>query len=274
MLVYDKIFKTSEYLKNKIVKPPQICIVLGSGLGALADNIENKQTMSYSDIPNWPLSTVSGHNGRLIFGMLQGHNVVVMQGRVHYYEGYNMEEVTFPIRVLGVLGIKVLVLTNASGGISPDLKPGDIVAIQDHINFMATNPLIGKNLDEFGTRFPDMTHPYDKKLLEILKNIAKKKKNELKTGTYMAFSGPSFETPAEINMARFLGADIVGMSTMAEVIIANHMGIRVCGLSCVSNAAAGITGEKLTHQEVMDNMKETSYSLNTIISALLKELVL
>lgn len=274
MLLHNQVSAASEYIEKSITFKPEICIVLGSGLGALAEEVENQVVIPYTDIPYWPHSTVLGHAGRLIIGTLHGHSVAVMQGRAHYYEGYSMDEVTFPIRVLGSLGVKVLIVTNASGGINIEYKPGTIVAITDHINLMGTNPLIGTNNDKIGPRFPDMTEAYDKEFIEILSKIVQKEEIDFETGVYMAFSGPSFETPAEIKMARLLGADLAGMSTVPEVIIANHMGLRVCGLSCVANAAAGITGNKLTHQEVMDNMDKTANSLLILISSLLSEIVL
>ncbi|NLV82170.1 MAG: purine-nucleoside phosphorylase [Synergistaceae bacterium] len=274
MLLHEQVSTACEYIKNITTFKPKICIVLGSGLGKLAEEVENQIIIPYTDIPHWPSSTVAGHAGRLVLGSLHGHHVAVMQGRVHYYEGYCMDEVTFPIKVVGALGIKALIVTNASGGINIEYKPGTIVAITDHINFMGTNPLIGLNDDNFGPRFPDMTEAYDRDFIEILKIIALKENLDFKTGVYMAFSGPSFETPSEIVMARLLGADLAGMSTVPEVIVANHMGIRVCGLSCVANAAAGITGNKLTHEEVMENMNKTAESLRIIISSLLKNLVL
>ncbi|MDD4160138.1 MAG: purine-nucleoside phosphorylase, partial [Synergistaceae bacterium] len=213
-----------------------------------------------------------GHAGKLIFGNLDGIQAAVMQGRVHYYEGYTMEEVVLPVRVLGLLGIKTLIVTNASGGINTEIPPGGIVAIEDHINFMGTNPLIGENDEVLGVRFPDMTEAYDREYILKLRTAAEKEDLRLYKGVYVAFSGPSFETPAEIRMAKAIGADIVGMSTVPEVIAANHMGIRVCGISCVANAAAGISKNKLTHQEVLDTMKNSSESICRLISAFLREI--
>ena len=273
MDMYNKIQETCNFLKKEVKRIPDVCIILGSGLADLAESIKSQKTYSYSDIPNWASSTVAGHEGRLIFGTLEGCDVVVMQGRTHYYEGYSIKEVTFPVRVLGFLGIKTLILTNASGGVNIDYNPGTIVVIKDHINFMGTNPLIGSNIDKLGPRFPDMTQAYDNNLIETLKNVASSENIKVESGVYMAFSGPSFETPSEIQMARFLGADLVGMSTVPEVIVANHMGIKVCAISCVSNAAAGITGNKLTHQEVMENMNKTSFKLNKLIKSFVKEIV-
>lgn len=272
MLYSEKLSEAVRYLSGKIEARPDVAIILGSGLGALADNIETAAVIAYENIPYWPRSTAPGHAGKLIFGDLEGTNVVIMQGRVHYYEGYTMEEVVFPIRVLGRIGIRTLIVTNASGGIDPDIPTGGLVAVEDHINFMGTNPLIGENDDDFGPRFPDMTEAYDREYIRKLERAAEKDNVRLDKGVYIAFSGPSFETPAEIRMAKTLGADLVGMSTVPEVITANHMGIRVCGISCVANAAAGISKNRLSHQEVLDTMKESSASLCRLICAFLREI--
>lgn len=271
MLYSEKISEAINFISGKIGQKPKRGIILGSGLGSLAESIEDPKVIPYTDIPYWPRSTAPGHAGKLVFGSLEGVPTIIMQGRVHYYEGYTMEEVVFPVRVLGKLGIKTLIVTNASGGINTDIPPGGIVAIQDHINFMGTNPLIGENNDEVGPRFPDMTEAYDREYIQKLEVAAEKQNIKINKGTYIAFSGPSFETPAEIRMAEALGADIVGMSTVPEVITANHMGIRVCGISCVANAAAGISKNKLTHREVLDTMKNSSASICRLISAFLRE---
>lgn len=272
MLYSEKLSEAASYLSGKLTAVPEVALILGSGLGSLAESIMDPIAVPYGDIPYWPRSTAPGHAGRLVFGKLEGVDTVVMQGRVHYYEGYSMQEVVFPIRVLGKIGIKTLIVTNASGGINTDIPPGGIVALQDHINFMGTNPLIGENDDEAGPRFPDMTEAYDREYIAKLAAAAEKENIRLDRGVYIAFSGPSFETPAEIRMAEALGADLVGMSTVPEVIAANHMGIRVCGISCVANAAAGISKNKLTHREVLDTMKESSSSLCRLISSFLREL--
>ena len=274
MLLSEKVELAKEYIKTKIESVPDIAVVLGSGLGSLADEVESQVIIPYTDIPYWPRSTVTGHAGRLVIGKLHGTPVIMMQGRVHYYEGYSMTEVTFPTRVLAVLGIKAIVLTNASGGVNTDIKPGTIVAIQDHINYMGINPLIGENNPDWGVRFPDMTMAYDRDFIKLTCDIAEREGILLRKGVYIAFSGPSFETPAEIRMARILGADVVGMSTVPEVIAANHMGVRVCGISCVANYGAGITDNKLTHQEVMDAMNAASGSLCKLVSKFIKEVKL
>ena len=272
MLYSEKIAEALNFLTKEVAIKPRIGLILGSGLGSLAENMKEPKVIPYSDIPHWPHSTAPGHAGKLLFGELEGISTVIMQGRVHYYEGYRMEEVIFPVRVLGLLGIKTLIVTNASGGINRDILPGGIVAIEDHINFMGSNPLIGENDDELGLRFPDMSEAYDKEYIEKLFEAAEKENISLKRGIYIAFSGPSFETPAEIRMARVLGADAVGMSTVPEVIAANHLGIRVCGISCVANSAAGISQNRLTHREVLETMEKSSDSICRLISAFLKEI--
>ena len=211
MLYSEKISEAFIFLSGKTDQKPKRAIILGSGLGSLAESVEDPIVVPYLDIPYWPRSTAPGHAGKLVFGNLEGVPTVIMQGRVHYYEGYSMEEVVFPVRVLGMLGIKSLIVTNASGGINTDIPPGGIVAIQDHINFMGTNPLIGENDDDIGPRFPDMTEAYDREYIQKLEVAAEKENIKINKGTYIAFSGPSFETPAEIRMAEALGADIVGM---------------------------------------------------------------
>ena len=251
---------------------PRVGIVLGSGLGAVANAVSGATVIPYEEISNWPRATTIGHVGRLVIGTLEGVPVAVMQGRVHYYEGYGMHEVTFPVRVLGELGIGLLVATNASGGINIGYRPGDLVAIYDHINYMGTNPLIGPNEEKWGPRFPDVTYAYDREYLDLMDEAAKDERIALRRGVYMAFSGPSYETPAEIRMARVMGADVVGMSTVPEVIVANHMGIRVAAVSCVSNFAAGVTSEKLHHQEVLDTMTQAAESMARLIRAFLKRL--
>lgn len=273
-MLTDKVAMAREYIKKKIPCKPHVGLVLGSGLGSLADKLSDTTIIPYSDIPYWPRTTAVGHMGRLIAGRFDNSStdVIIMQGRVHYYEGYTMSEVTFPVRVIAELGIKSIVLTNASGAVNPDIAPGTIVAIEDHINFMGINPLIGPNNDEWGLRFPDMTKAYDKEYISLLETIAAEKAITLRKGVYIAFSGPSFETPAEVRMARMLGADIVGMSTVPEAIVANHMGLRVCGLSCAANPAAGITGNILTHQEVLETMSRTVGTLSVLLETFVRKM--
>ncbi len=257
---YEDALDAVNYLRKFITSSPEIAIVAGSGLGRIADILEDKIIIDSSEIPHWPKSTVPGHAGKIIFGKVSGRSVMILQGRVHYYEGYSMKAITFPVRVLGMLGVKIYIATNASGAINTSYSPGQIIAVTDHINLMGDNPLIGSNDDRWNTRFPDMSSVYDRDILEILDGFG------LKKGVYAALKGPSFETPAEIRMLKTMGADLVGMSTVPEVIVANSMGIRVAVLSCASNLAAGIeTNKTLTHQEVLDNMAASSEKLADMI---------
>lgn len=261
---YDDALKAAEFIKKFIPETPQTALTSGSGLGDIADIIENKIIIDGSEIPNWPHSTAPGHAGKIIFGKIKKRNIILVHGRVHYYEGYSMQAVTFPVRVLKLLGVNEYIATNASGAINETFKPGDIIAVKDHINLMGNNPLIGINEPRLNVRFPDMTHAYDPKILSILKSFG------LKEGVYAAFTGPSYEPPAEIKMARLMGADLAGMSTVPEVIVANAMKMRVAVLSCVANMAAGISGNELTEQEVFENMKKTSGRLSEILVKLIE----
>lgn len=231
---------------------PLVAMILGSGLGDMADLAENPIVIPYGEIPGFSVSTAPGHKGQLVFGTLAGKNVAVMQGRLHAYEGYSFEEVCFPLRVLRLLGCDKLVITNASGGVNLDFQVGDICLLTDHIKFFMDSPLRGQNIPEFGTRFPDATHLYTPRLQDVARQVAQEQDLRLVEGVYMYFPGPSYETPAEIRAIRVLGADLVGMSTVPEVIAAGHAGMEVLGFSLVSNAAAGITGEALSEQEVLD----------------------
>ena len=249
--------KTYQKLLNAVVGirkitdfEPRVALVLGSGLGDYAENIQVVAEVPYGNIPDFPVSTVPGHEGRLVFGYVGAVPVVCMQGRVHYYEGYSIQDVVLPVRLTKMLGADILFLTNASGGIREDLSAGDLMLITDHIAAFAPNPLIGENIEELGTRFPDMTAVYDKELQEIIKTVAVHEGIPLKSGVYAQLTGPSFETPAEIRMLRTLGVDAVGMSTAVEAIAARHAGMRVCGISCIANKAAGMALTPLTHGEV------------------------
>ena len=251
---------------------PRAAVVLGSGLGSVADEVEDARILSAAEIPGWPLSTAPGHAGRVVMGTLEGCPVILLQGRVHCYEGYSMQDVTFPVRVLGMMGVRQYVATNASGGVDPDFAPGDIVAVRDHINLMGSNPLIGSHEPRWGVRFPDMTRAYSPRLLEMLDRAAAGAGLSLKRGVYAAFMGPSYETPAEVRMARVLGADLVGMSTVPEVIVANAMGMETAVLSCVANKAAGMGDERLTEEDVLRVMAGSSRSLALLIRALMRVL--
>ncbi|MCI7597093.1 MAG: purine-nucleoside phosphorylase [Lachnospiraceae bacterium] len=250
--VYEKLTGCYSSIRSRIDFVPQVAIVLGSGLGDYGKEIRVEAELSYAEIDGFPVSTVPGHAGKFIFGFVGETKVVCMQGRVHYYEGYPISDVVLPARLMKMLGAKILVLTNASGGINPSFAAGDFMMLTDHISLFAPNPLVGPNIEELGTRFPDMTSVYDGELQEILARTAKENGIELKKGIYAQLTGPSFESPAEIRLLHQLGADAVGMSTVVEAIAANHMGMRICGISCVCNLAAGISPNPLTHEEVQE----------------------
>lgn len=250
--VYEKLLKCYDCYKKKIDFEPKVAVVLGSGLGNFAKVVDVKAELPYSEIEGFPVSTVPGHAGKFIFGYINEVPVVLMQGRVHYYEGYPITDVVLPTRLMKMMGAKVLFLTNASGGINPAFHAGSLMLIQDHISLFAPNPLIGPNIEELGTRFPDMSHVYDEDLQEIIKKTAKGNDIELFEGVYAQLTGPSFESPAEIQMLYKMGASAVGMSTVVEAIAANHMGMKICGVSCVSNLAAGMNSAPLTHEEVQE----------------------
>ncbi len=258
-----------EYIKKFINIEPEIGIVLGSGLGGIAEAIESFVAINYKDIPNFKSSTAPDHMGRFVTGKLAGKNVICMQGRLHYYEGYSLEDVVYPIRVMKLLGVKTLIVTNAAGGINELFNSGDIMLIKDHINFMGNNPLIGKNYDEIGPRFPDMTNTYTPKLINLAEQCAKKLNIDLKSGVYIAFSGPSFETAAEIRAARILGADAVGMSTVPEVIAAAHCGMEALAFSLIANMASGVTDKALDGEEVIKIAQEKGKILQQLIIEIL-----
>jgi purine-nucleoside phosphorylase len=262
----------ADHIRKRISQSPRIAIILGSGLGAVADGIENSVVTPYAEIPHFPCSTVEGHSGKLVAGTLAGVPVIVMQGRVHGYEGYDAEEVTFPMRVLARLEIKTVIVTNASGGIRLGLEPGDLVLISDHINFLGRNPVSGPNDIRFGPRFFDMTEAYSKRLRALAHEAAEEDGVSLSEGVYLAVSGPSYETPAEIRAFRVLGADLVGMSTVPEVIVARHMGIKILGISCVTNLAAGVLDRLLDHSEVMETGLRTQGRLNRLLMRLVPKI--
>ncbi|WP_446899665.1 purine-nucleoside phosphorylase [Clostridium sp. LBM24168] len=263
---------SANYIMSRTMYRPKIAIILGSGLGKIAEEIENKEIYNYIDIPNFPVSTVIGHKGRLIIGRLNGKVVVAMQGRLHHYEGYSMQQVTFPVRVMSLLGVEKLIVTNASGAVNLKYRPGQLMLIKDHINLSFDNPLIGKNMDSFGPRFPDMSNAYDKKLRERVKEVAKENGIELQEGVYVCMSGPNYETPAEIKMIRIIGGDVVGMSTVPEVIVANHEHMKVIGISCVTNMAAGILHKLLDHKEVIETSKYIEKDFEKLLRNIICEL--
>jgi purine-nucleoside phosphorylase len=253
------------YIRSRSSLAPEIGVILGSGLGDVVESIDVETAIPYGEIPGARASTVLGHQGRMVLGRANGRPVVVMQGRVHYYEGYEMHEVMFLARVIGRLGIRQLVVTNAAGGINTSFKTGDLMLIADHINFMGANPLRGPNLDELGVRFPDMTEAYPESLRNLAREVAKPIGITLQEGIYLALSGPTYETPAEIRAFRTLGADAVGMSTVPEVIAMSQMQIPVLGISCITNMAAGILKQKLTHQEVMDTTARVQKDFTALV---------
>ena len=252
MTLQDKISAAAEYILSHTEQRPTVGLVLGSGLGDFADTLENAQRIPYAEIPNFPLPTVEGHSGALVFGTKQGQSVVVLQGRLHYYEGFTQQELTLPIRVLAAIGIKTLVLTNAAGGVNLNYKPGTLMLISDHINYSGANPLIGPNLEKFGPRFPDMSDLYTASLRAAIKEKAAAAGIPLEEGVYLMYSGPNYETPAEIRAFRIMGADAAGMSTAPEALVAGHSGLNVVGVSCITNMAAGILPVKLNHAEVVE----------------------
>jgi len=268
-----KIQETADFLLNKISDKPQVGIILGSGLGGLTDKIEISDSFAYGDIPNFPVSTVEGHSGRLIFGTLGGKNVVAMQGRFHYYEGYDMKEVTFPVRVMKLLGAESLIVSNATGGLNPNFKQGDLMIIEDHLNMFPENPLHGKNMDSFGERFPDMSKVYNRRYIEIAEQAGKEFGIPLQKGVYCGSQGPTLETPAEYKMFRILGADVTGMSTVPEVIVAHHQGMKIFGMSIVTNMDKPSEPEgETTHDEVQDVAGEAEPKMTKIIVKLIEEM--
>lgn len=250
--VLTKIEETKVYLEGKMNTTPTIGLILGSGLGVLADEIENPIKIKYEDIPNFPVSTVEGHAGQFVIGELNGKQVIAMQGRFHYYEGYSQQEITFPVRIMKAIGVENMIVTNAAGGVNTSYVAGDLMLITDHINFSGDNPLYGKNIDAFGPRFPDMSEVYNKALNGRVVDFAKSIGLDLKEGVYFYNSGPAYETPAEVKMARILGGDAVGMSTVPEATVANHMGMIITGISCITNMAAGVLDQPLHHGEVVE----------------------
>lgn len=269
-MLLKKVNESVEYIKKSIDSEPKIGIILGTGLGEFVDKIEEQTIIPYEDIPNFPVSTAPGHHGRLIIGKCMGKTVFCMQGRFHYYEGYTMEEVTYPIRVMKQLGIEKILITNASGGLDPNLNPGDLMVIDDHINFMGNNPLIGKNIDELGPRFVDMSKPYDRELIGLAHEAAKMSDISLRQGVYVSYTGPSFETAAEIRLFHSFGGSAVGMSTVPEVIVANHCGLKVLAISCITNLGTGILEQPLSVEEVFETASKAGMKFRELLQNILK----
>ncbi|SFE32234.1 purine-nucleoside phosphorylase [Alteribacillus iranensis] len=268
----QKAKEAAEYLKKGMKAEPKIGLILGSGLGDLAEEVEESVTADYSSIPHFPVSTVEGHAGRLVTGKLQNQNVIAMQGRFHYYEGYSMKEVTFPIRVMKELGVEVLIVTNACGAMNSSFRPGDLMVIDDHLNMTGTNPLIGRNDESLGPRFPDMSQAYDAELKETAFRAGKELGIDLKNGIYTGITGPNFMSSAELIMLRKLGGDVVGMSTVPEVIVARHTGLRVLGISCITDMAVGEEMEGISHEEVMATAAKTKPRFISLVKEILADI--
>ena len=269
-LVYEKLMHCYECVRKKTDFVPKVAIVLGSGLGDYAEQIKVETEVAYSEIDGFPVSTVPGHAGKFIFGYVDDVPVVCMKGRVHYYEGYAISDVVLPTRLMKLLGAEILFLTNAAGGVNTTFHAGDLMLIKDHIAVFAPNPLIGPNIDELGTRFPDMSEVYDKDLQQMIRDTAKENGIYLQEGVYTQLTGPSFESPADIRMLRVLGSDAVGMSTVVEAIAANHMGMKICGISCICNLAAGMTANPLTHEEVQEAADMTAPCFKKLVTESVK----
>ena len=264
--------KTVDYIKSKIGDfKPEIAIVLGSGLGELADEYCEIK-LAYSEIPGFPVSTVKGHNGNLVFAKVNGKNIMMMQGRFHFYEGHSMQTVTYPIKIMKKLGVETILITNAAGGVNPYFKPSSLMIIKDHINFMGTNPLIGPNDDTLGERFPDMSEVYTKSLREIAHTCSKNLNIPVEEGIYIALTGPTYETPAEVNMVRTLGADAVGMSTVPEAIVASYLKMKVLGISCICNSAADISTVGLSHKEVLEAAEKAKTNVKKLVLEIIKSI--
>jgi purine-nucleoside phosphorylase len=271
--MYNKVIQSVEYIKSKVSNEPKIAVILGSGLGDLVNAVEEPILIDYKDIPNFPVSTVEGHDGKLVFGKINGVEVLLMQGRFHFYEGYTMKEVTYPVYVMKLLGIEKLVVTNACGGINTSFNPGTLMLINDFINLMGTNPLMGVNDERFGVRFPDMSEPYKLEFINKAKDIAQEIGIEYKEGVYAGFTGPYYETAAEIRMIGGMGADAVGMSTVPETIVANYLGMDVLGIACITNMATGIQKVKHSHQRVVETAQKASVDLCRWVNRIIKDMV-
>jgi purine-nucleoside phosphorylase len=269
---FDAVSTATEWVRQRTGGAPDVAIVLGSGLGDFAATLGDATTLPYADIPNWPASTVVGHAGQLVIGTLAGKRVAALAGRAHFYEGHSLQTVTFATRVIGTLGIKTLVLTNAAGGINLTFKPGTLMLMDDHINLMGSNPLVGANDERFGPRFPDMTEVYSKRLRQLAGDAARAHGIELAHGVYAALHGPSYETPAEIRYLRTIGADAVGMSTAPEAIVARHMGMDVLGISCITNMAAGVLPQALVHDEVMEVARRVRAEFCALLEGIVERL--
>lgn len=270
--VYEKLMKCYESVKEKVKFTPKVALVLGSGLGDYAEDIKITATLDYHDIEGFPVSTIPGHKGRFVFGYVEETPVVIMQGRVHFYEGYSIQDVVLPIRLMKLMGAEVLFLTNAAGGVNFDFHAGDLMLMKDHISVFVPSPLIGANLDELGVRFPDMSDIYDRELRDMIKNLARDLEIPLQEGIYIQLTGPAYESPAEVQMCRILGGDAVGMSTACEALAANHMGMKICGISCISNLACGMTEQPLSHKEVQEAADKVAPRFKKLVTNVIAEI--
>ena len=272
----QQIDEAADTIRQHIPNRPRVGMILGSGLNGLADSIQNAVVIPYGDLPNWPISTVHGHAGKLVIGELEGQSVFVMQGRIHFYEGYSMSQITLPVRVMLRIGLEMMFVTNAAGGVNPDFVPGDVMLITDNLNLigmMGANPLMGPNIDELGPRFPDMSQAYDRKLMEMARQVASEENIPLREGIYCALSGPSFEGPADLRFLRMAGADAVGMSTVPEVLVARSRGMRCLGFSSITNPGAGLSAQPLSHEEVLEASKEIARGLSVVVKGVLRRAI-
>jgi purine-nucleoside phosphorylase len=266
---YDEVYRAADFVRSRAKTLPAIAVVLGSGLGEFASTLDGGTSLRYEDIPHWPASTVVGHDGRVVLGDVAGRPIAALAGRTHYYEGHDLRSVTFATRVLGVLGVKVLILTNAAGGVNTGFSAGDLMVIDDHINLLGSNPLIGPNEERFGVRFPDLTNVYSPRLRRVADETGAALDLKLRHGIYVAWHGPSYETPAEVRFLRAIGADAVGMSTVPEAIVARHMGIEVLGISCITNLAAGVLPQPLNHEEVLETARRVRGKFTSLLNGVI-----
>lgn len=268
----DLLKEAVTYVSSIIKEEPDVAVILGSGLGDLADNVENRIIIKFEDVPGMPISTVKGHVGQFVYGLLRGKKVLMMQGRIHYYEGNKMDSVSLPINIMRAIGVRKLIVTNAAGGVNTDFEPGDLMIIKDHINLAFNNPLIGKNYEEIGPRFPDMSEAYDKEFIKLAKKCLLDLNQKIIEGTYCMMTGPTYETPAEVRMVRIIGGDAVGMSTVPEVIAAIHCGVKVLGISCITNMACGILDQPLNHKEVIETSLKVRDKFTLLISEIIEKI--
>ena len=270
--MYAKLMACMESIRARTDFQPEVALILGSGLGNFADSIEIVDTVAYEDIAGFPVSTVSGHKGRFVFGYVGRTPVVIMQGRVHYYEDYPMSDVVLPTRLMGLMGAKKLILTNAAGGCNPEFNPGDLMIISDHITTAVPSPLIGANIDQLGTRFPDMSEVYSKRMRRIIRDCAGRCGIPVREGVYVQFTGPNYETPAEVRLGRLWGGDAIGMSTGCEAMAARHMGLEVCGISCITNLCAGMSDQKLSHEEVKETADRVAEDFKKLLTSVVQSI--